>query len=72
MLAKVVKVAAVVLGGPVFAFALLSLGCGSTPPYFGEYCSSHLLLGPLGGFTLAFWFVVPMGAAVIRALRDTE
>lgn len=72
MIAKAIKIAAVVLGGPVFAFALLSLGCSSNPPFFGEYCSPHLLLGPLAGFTLMFWFVVPMSAAVIRALRGTE
>ena len=72
MLAKAIKVAAVVLGGPVFAFVLLWLGCSSSPPFFGEYCSPHLLLGPLAGFTLAFWFVVPMGAAVIRVLRGNE
>ena len=72
MLAKLVKIAAVILGGPIFATALLWVGCGSPPPFFGEYCGPHLLLGPFAGFTLAFWFVVPTSAAVIRVLRGTE
>jgi hypothetical protein len=72
MLAKVLKIAAVVVAGPVFALAVLCLGCNSSPPFFGEYCSPHLLLGPLTGFTLVFWFVVPMSAAAIRVLRGRE
>jgi hypothetical protein len=72
MLAKALKVAAVVIGGPVFAFALSWLGCSSVPPVFAEYCGPHLVLGLLAGLTFAFWFVVPMGAAVISALRGNE
>jgi len=72
MLAKAIKVAAVALGGPLFAYALLWLGCSSVPPFFAEYCGPHLMLGPLAGLTLAFWFVVPMSVAVIRALCGNE
>lgn len=72
MFGRTLKVAAVVLGGPVFAFTLLSLGCSSSPPLFGEYCSPHLFFGPLAGFTLLFWFVIPASAAIIRVRRGSE
>ena len=63
---------ALVVGGPIFAFALLWLGCSSVAPVFAEYCGPHLMFGLLAGLTLAFWFVVPMSLAVIRVLRGNE
>lgn len=72
MLAKAIKVAAVVVGGPVFAFAILWLGCSSVPPVFAEHCGPHQMFGLMAGLTRAFWFVVPMSVAVIRALRGNE
>jgi len=71
-LPKQSKVVALVVGGPIFAFALLWLGCSSVAPVFAEYCGPHLMFGLLAGLTLAFWFVVPMSLAVIRVLRGNE
>jgi len=72
MLSKATKVAAVVIGGPIFAFTVLWLGCSSVPPVFAEYCGPHLMFGLMAGLTLAFWFAIPMSVAVIRALRGSE
>jgi hypothetical protein len=72
VLVKIAKIAAVVVGGPVFAFIVLWLGCSSSPPAFGEYCGPHLMLGLLAGLAFAFWFCVPMCAAIIRVIRGKE
>jgi hypothetical protein len=72
MLVKALKIAAVVIGGPLFALALLQLGCGCNPPFFGEHCSPHLAMGLLFGLTLAFWIVVPVGVLAIRVMRGAE
>ena len=69
MTAKVAKVAAVIVGGPIFAVGALWLGCSSSPPILGPACNAHLMFGFVAWLTLAFWFCVPTCVLLIRALR---
>jgi hypothetical protein len=69
MTAKLIKVTSVVLGGPVFAFAVLWLGCFSPWPRFGDYCSPHALPGLFVVLTFVFWMCIPSGYLLVRVLR---
>ena len=72
MVAKAIKVTSVLVGGPVFAFVVLWLGCYMPWRTFEEYCSPHGLPGLFAVFTFVFWMCIPSGYLLVRAMRGKE
>ena len=72
MLAKVIKVTSVAIGGPLFAIALVWLECVSRWSIFGVYCDPFGLLALFLGVTFLFWLCVPSVYLFVRVLLGKE
>jgi uncharacterized membrane protein len=72
MLAKVIRVTSVIVGGPLFAFSLVWLECVSRWSILGIYCNPSGLLALFLGATFLFWLCVPSGYLFVRVLLGKE
>jgi hypothetical protein len=68
MLFTVLKGFAVFVGGPVIAFASLSIGCDGPDPALGVACGHNAIVSLLG-LTIAVWFVLIMALTVHSATK---